>query len=558
MYSEERLQNSKLIKEYFPSIVDYYSTLESATSITPSMIDLQPEIKWFMRPYLLDFLIELHSSFRLSSSTLFLALNIIDRYCSKRIVFKRHYQLVGTTSLWLASKYEDKKSRIPTLRELTTMCRNAYDDEMFIQMEMHILQTLDWNLSHPSLEDCLQLAIASSNLDGVKISTNEFGPHSGAFSNGFSDFIAPSAAFSNSNRSRGLSDSSTNSVNLNQSGISTFHSNSSFPGLNSNSLLPQTNFSGSTLSLPNSEPFDDSFEEDMFSTFSPNLAGSTNSTVSAITAIGRFFCELSLYDKVFLNFPTSLVAITANLLACNMLQLDNASDSLHYFLKQEQIHSSTRKTSINPEQENVHPQVFGPFLSGLDSVAILSIKKIALIFIVQLTKVTEVLTKKYDKLGVIQVITNFHNRFNMQISSISENHNHQLILLDSINGHLIDLAESLINFPQKPELLFFQKSPLSLNKFNQPQTPPSATSQYSVFSNKRSVNSTPTYSNSSIYNSAKSKISKNKNGHSSSSNFSEYSPCNANSNILHMNKIKLGTNNANTNINENWSSPIYN
>ena len=62
---------------------------------------------------LLDFLIELHSSFKLQPTTLFLCLNIIDRYCAKRIVFKRHYQLVGCTALWIASKYEDKNCVYP-------------------------------------------------------------------------------------------------------------------------------------------------------------------------------------------------------------------------------------------------------------------------------------------------------------------------------------------------------------------------------------------------------------------------------------------------------------
>lgn len=41
-----------------------------------------------MRPYLVDFLIEIHQQHRLRPETLYLALNIVDRYVSKRIVFK--------------------------------------------------------------------------------------------------------------------------------------------------------------------------------------------------------------------------------------------------------------------------------------------------------------------------------------------------------------------------------------------------------------------------------------------------------------------------------------
>ena len=64
-----------------------------------------------MRPYLIDFLIEIHSQYRLRPETLCLAVNIADRYTSKRIVYKRHYQLVGCAALWIAAKFEDAKVR---------------------------------------------------------------------------------------------------------------------------------------------------------------------------------------------------------------------------------------------------------------------------------------------------------------------------------------------------------------------------------------------------------------------------------------------------------------
>jgi hypothetical protein len=65
------------------------------TAASVELIDLQPELQWYMRPYLVDFLIEIHQQHALRSETLYLAMNIVDRYVSKRIVFKKHYQLVG-------------------------------------------------------------------------------------------------------------------------------------------------------------------------------------------------------------------------------------------------------------------------------------------------------------------------------------------------------------------------------------------------------------------------------------------------------------------------------
>ena len=111
-----------------------------------------------MRPYLLDFLIEAHTAFGLLPTTLFLAINLLDRYCSRRVVYKRHYQLVGCAALLIAAKYDDKKDRVPTIKELKAMCCSLYDEDMFLQMEWHVLSTLDWVIGHPSVDYFLQVA----------------------------------------------------------------------------------------------------------------------------------------------------------------------------------------------------------------------------------------------------------------------------------------------------------------------------------------------------------------------------------------------------------------
>ncbi|ODV81646.1 uncharacterized protein CANTADRAFT_44926 [Suhomyces tanzawaensis NRRL Y-17324] len=415
----EAQANKKLTSEYTHDITLALARLEAVSQVNPAMIDLQPEIQWFMRPFLLDFLIELHSSFKLQPQTLFLCLNVIDRYCAKRIVFKRHYQLVGCTALWIAAKYEDKKLRVPTLKELTIMCRSAYDEEMFIQMEMHILSTLEWSLSHPNLEDCLQLAISHSNLAAT---------------------------------------------------------------------TTPCKYNKSVAGGP----------------------GSPNSSLSAITVVGRFLCELSLYDKFFLSMPTSLVSITANLLACSMLQIPNASESLRDLMRRT-LHKKPPPPAEDDMyddsgSENRQPEVHGAFLSGLDENALQQIKKIALVFIIQFSKTTEVLSKKYENLGVIQVINNFHQRFTYVISSVYES---QQSVMDQevLDPKLVQLSEILLQFPQ---------SEVQMDLRGQQPT-----SQYSVFSNKRSssVCVTPVHSNSlasvssatsSIVRNSKRRISKGK------------------------------------------------
>lgn len=113
---------------------------------------MQREIQWFMRPYLIDFLIEAHAAFALLPETLFLTVNLLDRYCSRRVVYKQHYQLVGCAALLIAAKYGDKKDRVPQIHELNNMCCGLYDAGMFTQMEMHVLNTLEWSIGHPTVD----------------------------------------------------------------------------------------------------------------------------------------------------------------------------------------------------------------------------------------------------------------------------------------------------------------------------------------------------------------------------------------------------------------------
>ncbi|KAK9360047.1 cyclin-like protein [Lipomyces starkeyi] len=152
----ERRQVAKMEDEYKDEIAAHQKAMEMTTVPDVNMMDLQPELEWHMRPYLLDFLVESHLSLRLQPQTLFLAVNLIDRYCSRRVVFKKHYQLVGCAALWIAAKYEDKKDRVPTVRELKVMCCDAYEEDMFVQMEGHVLSTLEWTIGHPTVDTFLR------------------------------------------------------------------------------------------------------------------------------------------------------------------------------------------------------------------------------------------------------------------------------------------------------------------------------------------------------------------------------------------------------------------
>ena len=79
-----------------------------------------------MRRKLIDWLIDVHMKFKLLPETLFLTVNIIDRYCERNQVKKKNYQLLGVTSMLIASKYEEIYP--PELRDLVYICDKAYTE----------------------------------------------------------------------------------------------------------------------------------------------------------------------------------------------------------------------------------------------------------------------------------------------------------------------------------------------------------------------------------------------------------------------------------------------
>lgn len=70
-------------------------------------MDSQPEINEKMRAIVIDWLIQVHYKFELSIETLYLTINIVDRYLASEAVSKRELQLVGMSAILLASKYEE-------------------------------------------------------------------------------------------------------------------------------------------------------------------------------------------------------------------------------------------------------------------------------------------------------------------------------------------------------------------------------------------------------------------------------------------------------------------
>lgn len=149
--------HSNTIDEYQLDMLTHLLHVETITLPSLILIEQQPEIKLGMRPLLLDFLMEVITILNLSKSTFPLTVNLIDRYCSTRIVKKQHYQLLGLTSLWISCKNLDSKFKIPSLNDLRKICVDSYYKDLFIEMEKHILKSLEWLVSAPTFDSFVDM-----------------------------------------------------------------------------------------------------------------------------------------------------------------------------------------------------------------------------------------------------------------------------------------------------------------------------------------------------------------------------------------------------------------
>ncbi|ODV58639.1 cyclin CLN1 [Ascoidea rubescens DSM 1968] len=166
--------HKQAINEYQDELsINLYSM---ASDVKPdiNLIRQQPELKSNLRAPLLDFLFKIAVRTKVTTGIFYKAARLIDRYCSKRVVLRDQAQLVAGTCLLLAAKTSGGcnhiissanvptggrflgptiRSRIPRLNELVQLCGPScgYDEGMFTQMEMHILDTLEWNVCDPSI-----------------------------------------------------------------------------------------------------------------------------------------------------------------------------------------------------------------------------------------------------------------------------------------------------------------------------------------------------------------------------------------------------------------------
>ncbi|KAK9682581.1 hypothetical protein RND81_10G083400 [Saponaria officinalis] len=133
------------------------------------MESMQRDVTSGMRGILVDWIIEVSEEYKLVPDTLYLTVNLIDRYLSGNYMEKQKLQLLGVTCLLIASKYEEMNA--PQVEDFCYITANTYSKEEVLQMERKVLNFLCFQLSIPTTKTFLRRYIhaaqASSKIPSV-------------------------------------------------------------------------------------------------------------------------------------------------------------------------------------------------------------------------------------------------------------------------------------------------------------------------------------------------------------------------------------------------------
>ena len=135
-------------------------------------MDFQKDINPSMREILNDWLIEVHLKFGLLPETLFLTVNLIDRYLSTTSIYRNKLQLVGVTAMLIASKYEEIYP--PIVSDFVYITDNAYTREEILAMEERMLMALQFGIHMTSPYRFLERFVYLKNSSDVEKNTALF------------------------------------------------------------------------------------------------------------------------------------------------------------------------------------------------------------------------------------------------------------------------------------------------------------------------------------------------------------------------------------------------
>lgn len=169
---EEDMDDPLMVSEYVVEIFEYLDVLEQKTAPDPDYFNLQTKIQPKMRSILVDWIVEIHLRFKLLPETLFLAINLMDRFLSTELVEVEKFQLLAVSCLFIAAKYEEVYS--PSVKNYAVVTDGGYTEEEILDAEKAVLEILAFDLSYPNPMNFLRRI---SKADDYEVRTRTLGKY---------------------------------------------------------------------------------------------------------------------------------------------------------------------------------------------------------------------------------------------------------------------------------------------------------------------------------------------------------------------------------------------
>lgn len=157
------MHNPLSVSAFVNDIYDHFRALEKQYKVDENYMSHQELINDKMRCVLIDWLVEVHGKFKMVPESLYITVQIIDRYLELKSIRRSKLQLVGVAALMIAGKYEEiYPPQLPALIQITDQ---AFTRAEIVAMENDICLTLDFNFTIPTSHNFLCRFLKAAHAD---------------------------------------------------------------------------------------------------------------------------------------------------------------------------------------------------------------------------------------------------------------------------------------------------------------------------------------------------------------------------------------------------------
>ncbi|KAL3812337.1 hypothetical protein ACJIZ3_013605 [Penstemon smallii] len=154
---EIREDDPQMCGPYASDIYQYLHAMEMEAKRRPSpdyLEKIQKDVTANMRGILIDWLVEVAEEYKLLSDSLYLTVSYIDRYLSANVINRQKLQLLGVSSMLIASKYEEISP--PHVSDFCYITDNTYSKQDVVKMEADVLKSLRFEMGNPTVKTFLR------------------------------------------------------------------------------------------------------------------------------------------------------------------------------------------------------------------------------------------------------------------------------------------------------------------------------------------------------------------------------------------------------------------